>query len=780
MISAPPRLRRDLTVREQSTPEGSVAIVKDPRTGEFFRFGDVECFIAQQCDGETQLEVLRQRTEARFGAALAPERLALFVRQLARAGLLESTPGASGVAPRQRRIRGSLLYLRFHVADPNRLLDRLAGTVRFCYTTGFLAASGALVLAALATAVANWSDIAHDLSRLYHLAAILPFLAVTFLAASAHEFAHGVTCKHFGGEVHEVGFMFIYFQPAFYCNVSDAWLFPEKAKRLWVGFAGPYFELVLWALAVFTWRLTDVDLGVNYVALIIIAGSGLKTLLNFSPLLKLDGYYLLSDYLDVPNLRKRSFRYLGGLIRRLLGRVGSAAADPTPRERRIYLAYGLLAGLPSLGLLAAASVKTLGVLMASSQPVALALFLGLLTANVRRVRRLFGARSDEWRPVDRAADAASSPPEPPPGTTPPPPSPERRRKRNRTLVRLTVATGALALGILGHARLRVAGPFTVLPVHNADVRSETDGLVERVYVAEGDAVRAGDVIARLSDRAHRADLVKTEAQIRETRAHLRMLQAGATADSIVLARTALAQASTRLQYARARLNRNKQLADSGVLTQVELESTEEQATTAEQDEAEARRRLEALLRGPRAEQVEAARAAVGGLEAQRRYLESELRQVTVRSPVAGTVATPTKELAALVGQEVRQGDLIAKVYELNRLTIEVSVPEREIAAVRVGQPVALKARAYPDRTFRGVVTAIATSADAEPPATEGASATARNPRTILVTSEIDNGSLLLKPGMSGEAKVFGDRLRLVDIVLRRLALTVKVNLWSWW
>src|SRR5207237_6306892 len=329
------------------------------------------------------------------GAARGRGRLAACLGRFGRAGLLESPPTAVAVTRRRRRIRGSLLYLRFPIADPNRLFDRLASTLRWCHTPPFLAASGAVVVAAVATAAVNWSDIAQDLARLYHLAAIPPFLVVTFLAASAHEFAHGLTCKHFGGEVREVGFMLIYFQPAFDCNVSDALLFPEKAKRLWVGFAGPYFELVLWALAVFTWRVTDVDLGVNYVALIIIAGSGLKTLLNFSPLLKLDGYYLLSDYLDVPNLRKRSFRYLGGLIRRLLGRVGSAAADPTPRERRIYLAYGLLAGLPSLGLLAAASVKTLGVLMGSSQPVALALFLGLFAAKVRRGRRPFAGRPDE-------------------------------------------------------------------------------------------------------------------------------------------------------------------------------------------------------------------------------------------------------------------------------------------------------------------------------------------------------------------------------------------------
>src|SRR5207237_138067 len=299
-------------------------------------------------DGEPRGGTSRQRTEARFGGALAPERLAACLRRLAKAGLRENA-AAPGSARRDRRIRGSLLYLRFKVADPNRLFDRLARALRVCYTPHCCVLCATLIAGAVGTAVANWSDITQDLSRLYRLEAIPPFLAITFIAASAHEFAHGVTCKHFGGEVHELGFMLIYLQPAFYCNVSDAWLFPEKSKRLWVGFAGPYFELTLWALAVFTWRLTDVDIWANYVALIVMAGSGVKTLLNFSPLLKLDGYYLLSDYLDAPNLRRRSFRYMGNLMRRLWGGVTSPIAEVTPRERRMYLAYGLVAALPALG-----------------------------------------------------------------------------------------------------------------------------------------------------------------------------------------------------------------------------------------------------------------------------------------------------------------------------------------------------------------------------------------------------------------------------------------------
>src|SRR5438045_9659583 len=96
-----------------------------------------------------------------------------------------------------------------------------------------------------------------------------------------------------------MGCALIFLQPAFYCNVSDGWLFPGKSKRLWVGFAGPYFELFLWSLAVLIWRATEPDTWINFVTLSVMATSGLKTLLNFSPLIKLDGYYLLSDYLEI-------------------------------------------------------------------------------------------------------------------------------------------------------------------------------------------------------------------------------------------------------------------------------------------------------------------------------------------------------------------------------------------------------------------------------------------------------------------------------------------------
>ena len=102
-----------------------------------------------------------------------------------------------------------------------------------------------------------------------------------------------------------MGFLLLYLQPAFYCDVTAAWAFPERSKRLWVTFAGAYCELVIWALATVAWYLTQADTAIHLVALLVMVASGLKSLFNFNPLIKLDGYYLLSDYLEIPNLRAK-------------------------------------------------------------------------------------------------------------------------------------------------------------------------------------------------------------------------------------------------------------------------------------------------------------------------------------------------------------------------------------------------------------------------------------------------------------------------------------------
>ncbi|PYM88015.1 MAG: hypothetical protein DME08_28125 [Candidatus Rokuibacteriota bacterium] len=202
MAQAKPTLRSDLIISRQAAAGGTSFVIKDPATGQFFRFRDAEHFVARQLDGSTPLDVIRQRAEGKFGATLAPDALAQFIKTLGRHGLLETDGAESGhlTGPRGR-VRGSLLLLRLKAFDPDRLFNRLIGKVRFFFTRPFLVASAALIAVAFGTTFLHWHEIGQDVLRLYRVETFILAWFVILLVGITHEFAHGLTCKHFGGEV---------------------------------------------------------------------------------------------------------------------------------------------------------------------------------------------------------------------------------------------------------------------------------------------------------------------------------------------------------------------------------------------------------------------------------------------------------------------------------------------------------------------------------------------------------------------------------------------------
>lgn len=833
-----------MIVQRQQTASGISYVVKDSLSEKFFRLKEIEYFIITQCDGTTTCDTIRSRAEKKFGGALSEDALRYFLERLEKNELLETgETNKKSKGKNDRRIRGNLLYLRYKVFDPDRFFNRLMPGLRYFFTQSFIVISASVIVLASATLAGNWSEFSDDISRLYQFSTIPLFLATFFLVVSLHEFAHGLTCKHFGGEVHEIGFMLIYFQPAFYCNVSDAWLFPEKSKRLWVGFAGPYFELFLWALAVFAWRMTNTETIINHAALIVMTGSGIKTFLNFNPLIKLDGYYLLSDYLELPNMRRKSFRFVGDAIRRIFGFEVEEQESLSPRERKIYGVYGIAAVSGSFVLLAYI-LTAAGTEIIQSGPLLALFFFTLVGTRVRRrFRRMFGRSSDD-DDFDDEGDRELRKPKRSDGSSngmgtlhsivssfkniakkstrtaenhrtfvvneegvvkerdsnffSPSSSTgkgtgrgsKRERKKDKALRRriiwLAAACMAITASFIVPIELRISGPFTILPIHNADVRAEIDGMVEQMYVTEGDQVKAGDPIARLSGRENRAELQKTDAMIRQARAKLQMQIAGPTHEELALARTALEKSKEHLKYSEVRLERDKTLFSKDLLSQKEFENTQELFSMAGKEVEEAQGRLNVLLRGTRREEIEGTRAEILRLETERGFLEGQLHRLEVRSPAAGIVATPARQLKEMERQVVQKGALIAKVYDLKKLTVEIPIPEKEIADVQTHQRVAFKAQAYPSMTFYGTVTSIATTVQGVSPAAGSVTSTPSVPfvstssKTILVTTEIDNTSLLLKPGMSGQAKIYCGNRSVFDLVMRRLARIMKVEFWSWW
>ncbi len=135
MNASGPKIRHDLILSRQEQGGTTHFVLKDPTSGRFFRFKEPEYFIAQQLDGATPLDAVRQRVEEHFGAPLDQQTLEQFIERLRRLGLLESE-GAEAAHPAQRRgrIQGSLLYLRLKAFDPDRLFDRLLPKVRFFFT----------------------------------------------------------------------------------------------------------------------------------------------------------------------------------------------------------------------------------------------------------------------------------------------------------------------------------------------------------------------------------------------------------------------------------------------------------------------------------------------------------------------------------------------------------------------------------------------------------------------------------------------------------------------
>ena len=765
-----PKLRSDLDCRVQTTPDGTgILMIKDPVRRQFFRLQNAERFIAEQLDGATPVPVLRDRVEEKFGASVGPEVLAGFIKTLDRNHLLER-PGDAERRKRAEpgRFAGGLLNLRFKVFDPDRLLNRLVGRVGFCFTRQFLFVSAALICAAVALLVLNWGDFVHDASQLYRFSTLPLLIATVFVVITAHEFAHGLTCKHFGGEVHEMGFLLIYLQPAFYCNVSDAWFF-SKAQRLWVSFAGPYFELFLWALATLAWRVTATDTWINHITLIVMATSGIKTLFNFNPLLKLDGYYLLSDYLGIPNLRKKSFRYLGDFVKTLGGLRGSLP-EVSPRQKRIYLTYGLIAWVASVSFLTAIAIFIGSQLIVEQQRLAFFAFTGIISLRYRsRLRRLFGWKSNNS------------------GT------PERKGRFDLSRRNFIIAAAVLLILFVIPIELRVAGSINVLPSHNADVRAEVEGIVEELFVDEGQRVNPGDPIARLNDRDVRSELQKTEAEMEENRARLKILQTGSRPEELELARASVARYEEQLRFHRERLEHFKALNDQELISKVEFEENARRLASGESDLEEAKKKLELLIAGSRPEEIEALNAKIASLDSERRLLDEKLRLMTVLSPAAGVITTPSRQLKAMSRQLVKKGDLIAKVHDFRTVTAEIAVSEKEIADVRTGQKVALKVQAYPERVFPGKVTEIATtvqgaagpapSADSADKSesvlpTPGGGKSGAN--TILVTTEIDNAANLLKPGMTGMAKIYCGKRQIFTLITRRLSRTFRVEFWSWW
>ena len=229
--------------------------------------------------------------------------------------------------------------------------------------------------------------------------------------------------------------------------------------------------------------------------------------------------------------------------------------------------------------------------------------------------------------------------------------------------------------------------------------------------------------------------------------------------------------------------------DEKLVSQKEYEDAEALESAARNDVVASESQLRVLLQGSRPEDIEATKAQIDQLQTDRGHLQKQRRMLTVYSPSGGIVATPTTQLKQLTNQFVKKGDLIAKVFDLRTVTAVIAVDEKDVADVKENQRVVLRARAFPDQEFYGKVNFVAisllgknNSRASETPVLPVApvSSSSTTKHTTIVTTQIENPALLLKPEMTGQAKILCGRKRALDLVTRRIAHAIKVEFWSWW
>ena len=331
--SGPPikmKMRSDLTFDRMNYQGVEYWVVKEPIGQKYFQFPPHVFYLLQELDGNKTIDQLQDGYHEKY----APKRitrqdLQQLLTRFHQDNLVISDATAQGVEllKRGRKNRmmerigkfSNVLAIRYKGFDPERILNWLLPYTWWIFTKAAVLLTIVCASIALLSVIMNWSVFQSKLPgfeaffdpRQWYL-----FAAVLCVTKICHEFGHGLACKRLGGECHEIGFMLLVLTPCLYCNVSDSWRLPNKWHRAAIGAAGMYVEMILATIATFVWWFVQPGL-VQDICLRVMLISSISTILfNGNPLLRFDGYYILSDILEIPNLNQKSTKALTTLLGR--------------------------------------------------------------------------------------------------------------------------------------------------------------------------------------------------------------------------------------------------------------------------------------------------------------------------------------------------------------------------------------------------------------------------------------------------------------------------------
>jgi putative peptide zinc metalloprotease protein len=485
-----PKLRTDLKVSRQEVTGEVAYIIKIPETESYARYGELEFDLLSLADGtRTPAEIAEALVEKHPDSSVDEGDVLEFLDDSDR-DLWERSPAERNLAllakirdERKGYVgQSNMLYMPVTSWDPDKALERLHPYVKWMFTRGFVIFSIFLFIVAAAIIGGDYNRISQDTAAFYSFTNksfydIWTFWVVLFFIGGVHEFGHGMACKHFGGEVHHMGFLLIYFTPAFYTDTTDQYLFPSVAQREWVIFAGIWVELVACAVATIAWHVLPPgtlwsDLAYKVILLSALSG----VLFNLNPLMKFDGYYALAQYLRMDNLREDAFAYAQAWLQGTVLRQKVELPAGSKRQRRVYILFAPAAFLYSMTVLVIVTLFVKNVFVNHFGDWGYVLTLGVVYLLLRKKLEHLLPALDLMKIRAR----------------------EHLLRWNMTRTQKAAFAAVAGLIVLVPLPTTVSSNFTLGPIRRVEIRPPAPGIIQEVLVKTDESVAAGQTLARLA------------------------------------------------------------------------------------------------------------------------------------------------------------------------------------------------------------------------------------------------------------------------------------------
>ncbi|MFK7770415.1 MAG: biotin/lipoyl-binding protein [Mariniblastus sp.] len=484
------RARRDLVLQESVYQGEESWIVKDPVGMKYFRIREPERIALEMLDETHSYQDIRNELERQFPEQkIRVEDVHMLCNQFHKNGLLISNSTGQAAPLQVKRNKElkqkatqllmSVMSLRFPGVDPERFLNWLYPKVSWFFSKSCFYICVLICIAALALVLQNMDEFYRRLpefGQFFDLKNVFFMATIMIVTKTIHEFGHGLMCKHFGGECHEIGFMLLVLTPAMYCNTSDSWLLPNKWHRIAIGAAGMYVEIVMAAICTFIWWYTQPGV-IHYMALNIIFLCSVSTLLfNANPLLRYDGYYMLSDYLEIPNLAQKSKTALVSKLRVTCLGMKPVNARSLPQRNQVAFALYSVASFVYRWFV---MLMIFWFLVKIFEPYGLSILghimivfslVGMIVMPLYKMVKFF------WYPG---------------------------RFREVKKVRFAISSLVVALLAWGLFMLpvphQVSASFVVMPIDSKQIYVSQPGELKEIFFEPGDRVKKGDVVAVLEN-----------------------------------------------------------------------------------------------------------------------------------------------------------------------------------------------------------------------------------------------------------------------------------------